>query len=225
MVEQNKTILRMKRIVLYLIASICLLSNVIAQKESKDVRSGNGYYKDGKFVDAEIAYRKGLSKNKEAFEANYNLGNALYKQAKYKEALEQYGKASTYVKDKKKLSAAYHNVGNALYQAKEYDKSIDAYKASLKMNPEDAETRYNLALAKTMLKKQQEQKQDKKDNKDNKDQNKQEQQQPKPQQNKMSEENAKQILDAFVQDEKDVQNRVKENQKKQAQKRQVEKDW
>ena len=56
-----------------------------AQKEYKDIRSGNKAYEDGKYTEAEIEYRKGLSKNSNSFESNFNIGNALYKQGKYKE--------------------------------------------------------------------------------------------------------------------------------------------
>lgn len=222
----------MKKRVLYIFLPLLMCSALCAQKESKDLREGNGLYKSSKFTDAEISYRKGLEKNKQSFEANFNLGDALYKQGKYQEALKQFGKASDLEKDKEKVATCYHNMGNAFFKTKDYEKSIKAYKNSLKLNPKDEQTRYNLALAKTMLKKQQQQKDQNKKNKQNKqnnnDQKKDQQKQqpkPQPQQNKMSDENAKQILDAFVQDEKDVQNRVKQNQKKMAEKHNVEKDW
>ena len=214
----------MKKVFFITICSFLLLSFVSAQKESKDVRQGNGLYKDKKYVDAEIAYRKGLEKNKQSFEATFNLGNALYKQKKYPEAVEQFVKASSLDKDKERIASSYHNIGNSFFQSKEYDKSINAYKMALKQKPKDDQTRFNLALAQKYLKQQQQQKkqkQQKQNKKDNKDK-KQPQKQP---DNKMSKENAKQILDAFLQDEKEVQNRVKENQQKQIKKRPVDKDW
>lgn len=205
--------------------------SVFSQKESKDVRQGNKLYNEGKYTDADVAYRMGLDKNKESFEATFNLGNALYKQGKYDEAVEQYVKASSLNQDKQKVASALHNVGNALYSAKQYDKSLEAYKHALKLNPNDEETRYNYALTKKMLQKQQQQqnKDNKNDKKQDKDKQQQQQNQDKKQQqqqqNQMSEENAQQILDAMLQDEKDVQNRVKENQKINAKRRNVEKDW
>ncbi|MDR3704569.1 MAG: tetratricopeptide repeat protein [Paludibacteraceae bacterium] len=229
----------MKRSILFIVISVFVLPCAFAQKESKDVRAGNSLYKNEKYVDAEIAYRKGLDKNKNSFEANFNLGDALYKQGKYPEALQQFAKSASMEKnDKGKVAAAFHNIGNSLFKSKQYDKSINAYKASLKINSQDKQTRYNLALAQAMLKNQQQQNKNKKNDKDkknkqdkqqqnkpdNKQGNKDQNKQPQPD-NNMSKENAKQILDAFLQDEKDVQNRVKENQQKQAKKRNVEKDW
>ena len=42
-------------------------------------------------------------------------------------------------------------------QSKEYAKSVEAYKQSLRLNPKDDETRYNLALAQKLLHDQQNQ--------------------------------------------------------------------
>jgi Ca-activated chloride channel homolog len=206
----------MKKVFLLSICLFLCFSFTFSQEESNDVRSGNKLYKSNKFVDAEVAYRKGLAKNNESFEASFNLGNALYKQKKYPDAVKQFLKASTLDKDKSKLASAYHNIGNSFFQSKEYGKSIDAYKMALKQKPEDNQTRYNLAVAQKYLKQQQQQ-QNKKQNKEKK--------QPQKEQEKMSEENAKQLLESSIQDEKEVQNKVKENQQQQSKRPPVDKDW
>ena len=206
---------------------------VKAQKESGDIRAGNKLYKAQKFTEAEIAYRKGLMKNKNSFEANYNLGNALFKQKKYSEAIEQYNNSlSLQPKEKEKIAAAYHNTGNSLLVDNKIEESIKAYEKALKNNPKDNDTRYNLAYAQLMLKKQQ---QNKDKNKDKKDQNKQDQkqnqqpkeqpqpQQPQNQQSKMTKENAQQILDALSQDEKNAQDKAKKQPVRGTKK--AEKDW
>ena len=53
-----------------------------SQKENDDVRAGNRLYKNKKYTEAEIEYRKALQKNNKSLEANYNLGNALFRQGK-----------------------------------------------------------------------------------------------------------------------------------------------
>ena len=231
----------MKKIGCILLMSMLTLS-VWAQKESDNVREGNKLYKSQKFTEAEIAYRKGLVKNPKSFEATYNLGNALFKQKKYTEALEKYNNAmSLQPTDKKKIAATLHNVGNSLLADKKIEESIKAYKMALKNSPQDDATRYNLAYAQMMLKKQQQQNKDNKDkNKDKKDQKKdqnkdkqdqqkkdqdkkdqqQQQQQSKPQ---MSKENAQQILDALMQDEKNTQDKAKKQQVRGT--RKADKDW
>ena len=82
------------------------------QKESDDIRIGNRFYKDKKYTEAEIEYRKALQKNNSSFEASFNLGNALFRQEKYKDAFEQYKKAMSSTEDKEKIASGYHNLGN-----------------------------------------------------------------------------------------------------------------
>lgn len=223
----------MKKTVYIVMMSMMTIA-VFAQKESADVRAGNKMYKASKFTEAEIAYRKGLLKNKNSFEANYNLGNALFKQKKYSEALEQYNNAlALQPKEKQKIAAAYHNTGNSLLVDNKIEESIKAYEKALKNNPKDNETRYNLAYAQALLKKQQQNKDKNKDkNKDQKQDQKSQNQQPKdrpqqpqsqPQQPKMSKENAQQILDALSQDEKNAQDKAKKQPVRGTIK--AEKDW
>lgn len=156
----------MKNIGCILMMSLLSL-NLLAQKESADVRSGNKLYKANKFTEAEIEYRKGLLKNPKSFEANYNLGNALFKQKKYTDALEQYKNSlALEPKEKEKIAAAFHNTGNALLADKKIEESIDAFKKALKNSPKDDDTRYNLAYAQAMLKQQQKNKDKNKDQKE-----------------------------------------------------------
>lgn len=215
----------MKKIVLIFTLITFAITGILAQAENNDIREGNRLYKEKKYQQAEIAYRRALQINKKSFEANFNLGNALYKQGKFSNALDQYNNAvAIESKDKNKLAAAYHNVGNALFNDKKYDESITAYKKSLKANPKADDTRYNLALAQAMLKKQQN---DKKNQNKDKNKNKQEpqkqQQQPQPQQPKMSKENAQQILDALMQDEKNTLDKTKKQPAKTQ--KNSDKDW
>ncbi len=197
----------------------------LAQKESDDVRAGNKQYNAGKFTDAEVSYRKGLLKNNKSFEANYNLGNALFRQQKYTDALEQYQNAVALQKDDKiKLAAAFHNIGNALLSEKKIEESIKAYKNALKANPLDNDTRYNLAYAQSLLKKQQQDKKDDKKNEKEQDKNEEKPEpKPQPQQPKMSKENAQQILEALMQDEKNTMEKAKKQAAKG--KKSAEKDW
>ncbi|MCX6308215.1 MAG: tetratricopeptide repeat protein, partial [Bacteroidia bacterium] len=147
----------MKKTLYILLAFLVLTASVAnAQKaERSDVRKGNRQYEKKKYTEAEIQYRKALEINPKSKEGAYNLGNALYRQNKPKEALEQYQNALNLQNDPKKKSQIFHNAGNVFMANKEYDKAVDAFKNSLIINPSDNETRYNLALAQALLKKQQ----------------------------------------------------------------------
>ena len=229
----------------FYILSLLLVASAVQvfaqQKTDRDyLRSGNKLYNDSLFIKAEVDYRKALEINPKSTDAMFNLANALLMQQKAKEAMEQYESVSKIEKDKDKLAQIYHNMGVILQSAKQLPQCIEAYKESLRNNPKDDETRYNLALAQKQLKdqqqnqqnqdqqqQQQEQKEDKQDqNQDQQEQDQKDQQQnPQQQQNKneMSKENAQQLLNAVMQDEKNVQDKVKKQIQIQGKK--LEKDW
>ncbi|OUP09052.1 aerotolerance regulator BatC [Mediterranea sp. An20] len=225
---------------------LCLLvvaifsATVFAQKAERDhIRKGNRYFKDSVYVDAEVNYRKALEVNPKSTIAMFNLGNTLLWQNKLQEAMDQYVSAAHIEKDKGRKAQIFHNIGIIFHSQKEYAKAIEAYKESLRNNPKDDETRYNLALAQKMLKDQQQNQQNQNQQNQDQQQQKQEQQkqeqqqdqqkdqqQPKDQNqkdNQMSKENAEQLLNSVMQDEKNVQDKVKKQQIIRGSK--LEKDW
>ncbi len=223
-----------------ILLGMLLLSTTVAwgQKTARDyLRNGNKLYQDSLFVKAEIDYRKALEQDPKSTDAMYNLGNALLMQQKAKEAMEQFEAASRLEKDKERLAQIYHNMGVILQSSKQYPQCIEAYKQSLRNYPHDDETRYNLALAQKLLKDQEQQQQnqeqqqdqqkdDKDQQKDQQDQNQQQQQQQQnqqQQQDQLSKENAEQLLNAVMQDEKNVQDKVKKAIQVRGKK--LEKDW
>ena len=226
---------------------VILAAGASAQKIERDyIRKGNRLFNDSVFVDAEVNYRKALEVNPKSTVSMYNLGNTLSQQQKFKDAMEQYVAAGKIEKDKLKLAHIYHNMGVLFQAGKDYAQAVEAYKMSLRNNPKDDETRYNLALAQKMLKDQQQNQQNQDQNQDQnkdeqekkqdqqKDQNKQndqkkddqQQQPPKPEKkdNEMSKENAEQLLNSVMQDEKDTQDKVKKQQQV-TQGGRLEKDW
>ena len=234
----------------FIIGLFVLMLPVLAMAQGNErdhIRRGNKLYNDSLFVKAEVEYRKALEANPKSAVAMYNLGNSLLMQQKAKEAMEQYEAASKIEKNKTKLAKIYQNAGVILQAGKQYAQCIEAYKNSLRNNPTDHETRYNLALAQKMLKdqqnnqnqdqqkdqngendKQDKDKQDKEDQNKQQEQNKQKQEQQnqnsqKQDKNQMSKENAEQLLNAVMQDEKNVQDKVKK--KLQMRGKKYDKDW
>ncbi|MDR2774087.1 MAG: tetratricopeptide repeat protein, partial [Tannerella sp.] len=156
-----------KKISAFLLVFLFCAGSLGAQKaERKNVRDGNKQYRKDKYTEAEVAYRKSIEVNPRSVEGIYNLGNALYKQEKYPEAAEQYqllaGQGERLMQEDpdnnaQRLANVFHNMGNIGMKTQEYQKSVEAYKQSLRLNPVDDETRYNLALAQKLLKDQQQQ--------------------------------------------------------------------
>ena len=139
-------------------------------EDKQILRKGNDLFKERKYVDAEVKYKKALKQNPNYEKAAYNLGNSIYEQNRFKEALPHYEFVSKSTKDKKTKLETFHNIGNTTMKLKQYDKAVAAYKNSLRLNPKDDETRYNLALAQKLLKDQQQNSENKDKDKDNKDQ-------------------------------------------------------
>lgn len=129
------------------------------------------------FIGAEATYRKAISKSDANPAAPYNLGNAYYQEESFGEAFGSFKEAGERAGEKPDKHRAYHNMGNVYMQRKEYENAVEAYKEALRNNPEDEETRYNLALAKEMLKKdQQNQDQNEDDQNEQQDENEEKEQ-------------------------------------------------
>ena len=212
---------------------------VSAQTDRQYIREGNKQFRIGDYAKAEVSYRKAVEKNPKNPQAAFNLGNALMAQKKDSAAIQQFEQSARIETNPVRKSAAYHNMGVICQTHKMYGEAIEAYKNALRNNPNDDETRYNLVLCKHLKNKQDEkQKQnqqdnddknnnddkkndDKKDQQNDKKDDKQQEQQQKPQ---MSKDNAEQLLNAAIQNEKMTQDKMKKQQQ-QPQRRNVLKNW
>ena len=238
-------ILTMKYLLFILGASMAMGAS--AQRTDRDfIRRGNRLYADSLFVKAEVEYRRALDANPQSVEAMFNLGNSLLSQQKAEEAMKMYQAAAAQIPanekhiatseaDKLRLAQVYHNAGVILQSSKQFDACIEAYKNSLRNNPLDHETRYNLTLAMKQRQQQQEQQnqdqqqeekqEEQKEQEQEQEQQQQQEQQPQSQQEQeMSQENAEQLLNAIMQDEKDIQEKVQKAMQE-VQPRRFEKDW
>ena len=221
---------------------LLLLAATTASAQMTDrqyIRQGNKQFRSGDYANAEVSYRKAIEKNAKNPQAAFNLGNALMAQKKDSAAVEQFEGAARLETNSLRKAQAYHNMGVICQTHKMYGEAIEAYKNALRLNPKDDETRYNLVLCKHQKQKQDQQQQnqqggddDKKQDDKQKDQqqpdqqkdkqdDKQQKEQPKPQ---MSKENAEQLLNAAIQNEKQTQEKLKQQQQ-QPQRRNIQKNW
>lgn len=143
-------------------------TNAVAQTDRNLIRQGNRAFKSQKWAAAETQYRKAIFKNQKNPQAIYNLGCALLMQQKDSLAMVQFGNAAQLESNIFRRSKSYHNMGVVMQNHREYAQAIEYYKMALRCNPQDNETRYNLALCKKLLKNNQQNQ----NNKNNKDKNK-----------------------------------------------------
>ena len=228
---------------IFILIAVFVCTGAFAQADRQYIRNGNKLFHQQNYAKAEVEYRKAISKNPNNAQAIYNLGNALLMQQKDSAATSFFQKSGRIETSKMRKAMSYHNIGVICQKHQMYGDAINAYKEALRNNPKDNETRYNLALCKKLLKnqpkdknKQNNKQKDKKDkdknkkdkNKDkqnnkSKDQNKQNQKQQQPK-DKMSKDNAEQLLNAAMQQEKATQQRISKAMQ-QAGSKKLQKNW
>ena len=216
------------------------------------VLKGNSDILNKNYKDAEVEYRKAISTNKNQNKASHNLGNLLFENKNYDEAIQEYFKTQKNSEIDLEKHSAFHNLGNSYMKKKDYAQAVEAYKNALRNNSADDETRYNYALAKKFLEgdkrqnsensedseeEKQDQSEDQNENQDenqNSDQNSEsEKEKPKDQDDKeeqeqgggLSKQQMENLLEAVNNIEKDLNEKLKSGKKKLQTTKKSEKDW
>lgn len=234
---KNVSLFKRKRVAALLVL-VAMAATATAQTDRQFIRQGNKLFRSGNYADAEVAYRKSLEKNPRNSQAMFNLGNALLAQKKDSAAVQQFEQAAKMETNPQRKALSYHNMGVICQSHQMFGEAIEAYKEALRLQPRDNETRYNLELCKRQQKRQnqnknqdnkQNQDKDKNGKNDKQDEKKQQQKQDKQQQkqqdkSKMSKDNAEQLLNAAMQQEKSTQERMKKAMQ-QPRSRKLDKNW
>jgi len=192
------------KIYFYLLIILIGVTNITeAQNKKSFLKEGNKLFSDSSYNASEIKYRKSLEKDQDYFSASYNLANSIYKQERFDESSSLYESLQDNARNNHELSQIYHNKGNSLMKQQKTDLAIKAYKDALRENPNDEDTRFNLAYAKKIKQKEEENKD--KENKD--EENKEEENKEKKDQEKKDEKNKEQ-------ENKDQENKKQEKEEK-----------
>lgn len=255
----------MKRTILYLLAVVSLCCG--CDKEKNALREGNKQFEKKAFDKAESAYRNSLAADSLYKTAEYNLAAASYKQGKSDKLLSAAKYYESYLlsldhNDTLQTSACTYDMANTYFQISQSDsikaseqsklflqKAAELYKQSLRLNPQDTNAKYNLALTQHLLKEEEKQKNDQQQQQQqdqNQQQNQQQQHQKQQQQqnNNQNQDKNKQndnrqmssgenkdkkqmekMLEALKNNEKRTLNKIKRKEDASAQKRRIEKDW
>ncbi|MBT8296559.1 MAG: tetratricopeptide repeat protein [Gramella sp.] len=127
----------------------------LARKSNKFIAEAQDALADNDFASAEASYRKAIATDPSNTAAKYNMGNLYYTKEKSLNAEERLKEAAEIAETKSEKHRIFHNLGNSYMQQMNYQGAVDAFKNALRNDPSDEETRYNLALAKKMLEKEQ----------------------------------------------------------------------
>ena len=96
-------------------------------------------------------YRDAEIEKPENPELSYNIGNAIYRQEKYEDALERYFRALN--SDELEHQAwTHYNLGNTSYRSGKYPEAIQAYQKCLELTPEDQDAKFNLEFVRKKMK-------------------------------------------------------------------------
>lgn len=248
----------MKRTILYLLAVVSLCCG--CDKEKNALREGNKQFEKKAFDKAESAYRNSLAADSLYKTAEYNLAAASYKQGKSDKLLSAAKYYESYLlsldhNDTLQTSACTYDMANTYFQISQSDsikaseqsklflqKAAELYKQSLRLNPQDTNAKYNLALTQHLLKEDEQQKNDQQQQQQQ-DQNQQQKQQQQQNNNQNQDKNKQndnrqmssgenkdkkqmeKMLEALKNNEKRTLNKIKRKEDASAQKRRIEKDW
>ena len=169
-----------KRICIQFACVMLLFISLEAQTAHKYLRKGDNNYIDGDMALAEESYRKALEADPKATKGSYNLGNTVYTQERFDEAIEIYEDAAKRATDDELRGNALHNLGNAYFGKQDFENAVKSYKEALRIDPNDEDTRQNLVMSlKQLQAQQQEQQQDSQgeEGEENQDQEQEDQQQ------------------------------------------------
>jgi len=221
-------------VALLVVAGFLLPITSKAQNTKQLIKKGNEAYEKKDYDNAITQYQQATVKDPADPTAQYNLGNALYKNKKTDEAVLAYDEAASNASSKTDKSKSFYNKGVVLQNNKKLPECIEAYKNALKLNPQDEDARQNLQKALQQQKEQQEKEnKDKKEEKKPKDDKKQKEkdkpkddeknEQPKPQPSKLTKQDAEEKLKALLQQEKNLQDKLRKVNTATSAK--PEKDW
>lgn len=220
---------------------ICFGFSIMAQTKElrQGVRKGNREYKKERFDNAETAYRKVLAKDSTNYIPQYNLGNAMYRKAEktsdvasYDEALKHYRSALENPKLMgKDRSHAFHNCGNCHLKKglqdrqngmEEFQQAVNSYQEALKIDPKNADTKYNLSYAKKLLAQAQQQQSGGGGNNNGQDKKNNQQQQQQQNQNQDKQQNKDQNQQQQNQDQKKDKGQQQQHQPNESQRKDAE---
>lgn len=197
-------------------------------REWKMLHMGNRHFSRGQYAEAERYYNEALKENPQDARALFNLGDTYLAQNNAQGAMKMYAGAAKNESNKVIKAMSYHNMGYIYHKNNQLEEAIKYYKEALRNNPNDDDTRYNLALCQKQLKDKQQQQQPQNEQ----GQGKEEEQQPEKQeqnpqkqqpQGGMSNENAEQLLNLSRQSERETRERI--NNQPQPRRKQFPKNW
>ncbi|MFV1882882.1 MAG: tetratricopeptide repeat protein [Balneola sp.] len=137
----------------------CLALLLFVASGNEEARKGNEAYEKGEYAEAETLYRASIEADPENADVYFNLANALAKQGKTEEAIQTFMEYRALTESPEKKALAEYNIGSVLAEGEQWKPAAQHFRNSLKLNPNDMETKHNYERAMAEADKQDEQQQ------------------------------------------------------------------
>ena len=194
-------------------------------------------YKSGKYEQALKEYEKLIQRKNDDPRLRFNAGTAAYRNRQFDEAAKQFDEAVT-APDLQLQEKAYYNRGNTFYHLGEaaldpnaktetWKKAVQDYENSLRLDPQDADAKFNYEFVKKRIEELKQQQQKNQQNKSDKNEDQNQDQQQQQQQNESKEDkkqDQQQQNQSQNQQQKQEQEQNKPDQKKDSSKQNQNQD-
>ncbi len=178
--------------------ALCGMESASAQllPERKLVRSGNEAFENKEYKKSLELYNEALEVAPDCYEATYNRANAYHhvmRENNGQDSTISWETSNQYYEEMinnpkyniDQRAESLRNIGESLMAQENYEAALNAFRESLLLNPNDAETKYNYVLSKRIVdqKRNQQQQDQNQDQQQNQDQNQNQDQQQNQDQN------------------------------------------
>ncbi len=216
--------------VLIVLFSLIFVSSLSAQKWIDSLEVARKAYKSGDYEKAVKYYKSAQNHAPEDVDLSDEIAQSTYRSRDFEGAEKAFQQSATSKKSKEEKAKSQHNTGNAQMKKKDYDGAIASYKESLRNNPNDPETKYNLSEAIRQKKEQEKKNQKEQQNQENQQQNNSNQNSNNNQNSgsdnkKMPNKQADKMLDDLTRQEAATKRRLGKNNKGKSSSNKSGKDW
>ena len=160
MIKYNNILLRLFTVVAALLLGVVSLSAQLLPERSL-VREGNEQFRRRNFSNSLNRYNEALEYAPGSYEALYNRANAfmhlmftnpqdtIYNSVISNKYFEEI--ANNQYLSKEQRAEVLRNLGESLFLQQEYEAALNSFRESLKLNPDDQETKRNFVLTKRIV--------------------------------------------------------------------------
>ena len=110
------------------------------------MKAGNEAFLRGNYDEARTAFQRATLEKPDNSVAHYNLGTALYKQGRFREAARTFQTSLSrhfeQTEDILNRSSILYNLGNAQFKVGDLTSAIDAYTQTLRLDPQDTDAQH-----------------------------------------------------------------------------------